>query len=51
MSIQHLDEKTTIAIKQEEYQNRLIRPRQCRHIQRDENLFDLKCQFEKMLLM
>ena len=50
MSIQELDETTTIAIEQEEYQNRLIRPRQRRHIQRDENLFDLKCQFEKNVI-
>ena len=47
MSIQDLDETTTVAIEQEEYQNCLIRLRQRRHIQRDENLFDLKCQFEK----
>ena len=47
MSIQELDETATIAIEQEEYQNRLIQPRQRRHIQRAENLFDLKCQFEK----
>ena len=50
MSIQDLDETITIAIEQEEYQNRLIRPRQRRHIQRDENLFDLKFQFEKNVI-
>ena len=50
MSIQELYETTTIAIEQEEYQNRLIRRRQRRYIHRDENLFDLKCQFEKNVI-
>ena len=50
MSIQDMDETTTIAIEQEEYQNRLMRLRKRRHIQRDENLFDLKCQFEKNII-
>ena len=50
MSVQDLDETTTIAVEQEEHQNRLTRPHQRRHIQRDENLFDLKCQFEKKII-
>ncbi|CAF3137818.1 unnamed protein product [Rotaria sp. Silwood2] len=50
MSIQDLNETTTIAIEQEEHQNRLTRPRKRQNIQRDENLFDLKCQFEKKII-
>jgi hypothetical protein len=50
MSIQDSDETTTIAIEQEEHQNRQTRPRQRKHIERDEYLLDLKNNFEKKLI-
>ena len=50
MSIQDLDETTTIAIEQEEHQNRQTRPRHRRNIQRDEDLLNLKSKLEKNLI-
>lgn len=47
MSIQDIDETTTISIEQEEYQNRPTRPRQRRNIQKDLNLFNLKVKLEE----
>lgn len=48
--MQDFDETATIAIEQEEYQNRQTRPRQRRNIRKDENLLNLKTEYEKQLI-
>jgi uncharacterized protein YhaN len=50
MAIQDLDETTTIAIEQEEHQNRQTKPRHRRNIRKDEDLFNLKIEYEKQLI-
>ena len=45
--MQDFDETATIAIEQEEYQNRQTRPRQRRNIRKDEDLLNLKAEYEK----
>jgi len=47
MAMQDLDESTTIAIEQENHQFRQTRPRQRRNIRKDENLFNLKNDYEE----
>ncbi|CAF3862248.1 unnamed protein product [Rotaria sp. Silwood1] len=50
MSIKDFDETTTIAIEQEEHQQRQTRPRHRKNIQRDQDLFSLKQKLEKQYI-
>ncbi|CAF1273158.1 unnamed protein product [Rotaria sp. Silwood1] len=50
MSIKDFDETTTIAIEQEEHQQRQTRPRHRKNIQRDQDLFNLKQKLEKQCI-
>jgi len=50
ISIQEKEESIAINIEQEEYQNRLTRPRHRCRIERDEDLFKLKNDFENNLI-